>query len=370
MAKRVLMLTWEYPPIVEGGLARHARKLAEQLVRAGVEVHVLTRGSQASRDHDLDGGVRVHRVAEPEYPEGLNEFVAWVRQMNDDLLAAGRTLAAELEFDVVHAHDWLVAVAAKRLADASHCPLVATIHATEYGRHQGWVHVAPQSDIHRTERWMTHAADQVIVCSHYMRGHVADIFDLDESRIAVIPNGIDPADLDPVADLATLRATFAEPHERLVLLVGRLVYEKGFQVALDALPGVIERCGNVRFLVAGSGTADRELREQAARLGLDEHGSFVGWIGDDVFSCGEDLLGPDDRRALTMLSLHDAAILDDTVRANLFASGAVRVLGRCAAGGSGHPDHFGRTRLRILARRRPVQCRSLRILTTGSSVGK
>ena len=60
------------------------------------------------------------------------------------------------------------------------------------------------------------------------------------------------------------------------------MYEKGFQLALDALPGLIERLGNVRFLVAGSGTHEQELRAQASRLGLDDHGTFLGWIGDDV----------------------------------------------------------------------------------------
>jgi glycogen synthase len=115
-----------------------------------------------------------------------------------------------------------------------------------------------------------------------MRGHVADIYGLEESRVSVIPNGIDPDDLEPVADLDRLRAEFAQPDERLVLLVGRLVYEKGFQLALDALPGLIERLGNVRFLVAGSGTHEAQLRDQADELGLMEHGTFLGWIGDDV----------------------------------------------------------------------------------------
>jgi glycogen(starch) synthase len=85
-----------------------------------------------------------------------------------------------------------------------------------------------------------------------------------------------------VDDLDTLRARFAAPDDKLVLLVGRLVYEKGFQLALEALPGLIERIGKVRFIVAGSGTAEHELREQASRLGLDDHGTFLGWIGDDV----------------------------------------------------------------------------------------
>ena len=144
---------------------------------------------------------------------------------------------------------------------------MVTIHATEYGRHQGWVDKHPQSYIHGVERWMANRADRVITCSHYMRGHVADIYGLEEDRVTVIPNGIDPLDLQPVDDLDRLRARFAAPDERLVLLVGRLVYEKGFQLALDALPGLIERLGNVRFLVAGSGTHEQELRDQAGRAG-------------------------------------------------------------------------------------------------------
>jgi glycogen(starch) synthase len=140
----------------------------------------------------------------------------------------------------------------------------------------------PQSWIHGVEKWVTNRADRVITCSHYMRSHVADIYGLDEARIQVIPNGIDPMDLQLVDDLDHLRGGFAKPDEQLILLVGRLVYEKGFQLALQALPGIIDRVGGVRFLVAGSGTHEAALREQATELGLDDHGTFLGWIGDDV----------------------------------------------------------------------------------------
>jgi glycogen(starch) synthase len=221
-------------------------------------------------------------VREPERPRELGEFVTWVEHMNADMLAAGVELGDRYDFDVVHGHDWLVAVAGDHLAKRFRCPLVVTIHATEYGRHQGWVDKHPQSHIHGVERWMANRADQVITCSAYMREHVADIYGLEEERIAVIPNGIDPSELVPVEDLDALRARFAAPHERLVLLVGRLVYEKGFQLALEALPALIERLRDVRFVVAGSGTHEAELREQARELGLDGHGTFLGWIGDDV----------------------------------------------------------------------------------------
>jgi glycogen(starch) synthase len=198
------------------------------------------------------------------------------------MLAAGVEVGDRHSFDVVHGHDWLVASAGDHLAKRFRCPLVVTIHATEYGRHQGWVDKHPQSYIHGVERWMANRAERVITCSAYMREHVSDVFGLDEERITVVPNGIDPAELVPVDDLETLRSRFAGPDERLVLLVGRLVYEKGFQLALEALPRLIERLRDVRFVVAGSGTAEGELREQARELGLDEHGTFLGWIGDDL----------------------------------------------------------------------------------------
>ena len=283
MGERVLILSWEYPPVIEGGLARHVRKLAEALARQGVAVDVLTRGlDDGQAQHRSLGGVEVHRVREPGWPSDLDRFVAWVEQMNEDMLAAGEALAQEHSYELIHGHDWLVAKAAAELSRRLEIPYVTTIHATEHGRHQGWVADPPQSQIHAIEREMSHRADRVIVCSYYMRGHVADIFDIDEERVAVIPNGVDPSDLRPVADLAALRAGFAAPHEKLVLLVGRLVYEKGFQLALDALPELIERVGNVRFLVAGSGTHESELKAQAERLGLSGHGTFLGWIGDDV----------------------------------------------------------------------------------------
>jgi glycogen synthase len=279
---KVLMLSWEYPPIVEGGLARHVRKLAEGLVAGGVEVHVLTRGEAGGPAEEERAGVRVHRVPEGATPRDLDAFLRWVARMNRDMAAAGRALAARLDFDLVHGHDWLVGRAGDRLARHVRRPLVVTFHATEFGRHQGWVDKHPQSHIHGEEMWLAARADRVITCSHYMRGHVADVYGLDERRVQVIPNGIDRADLTTVDDLEALRARFAARHERLVLLVGRLVYEKGFHLALEALPRLIRRLGDVRFLVAGSGTAEAELRRQARELGLDDHGTFMGWIGDDV----------------------------------------------------------------------------------------
>lgn len=281
---RVLILSWEYPPLIEGGLARHVRKLCESLVELGTEVHVLTRGGEESPPDEDVAGVQIHRVREPTRPTDLGEFVAWVERMNADMLAAGVELGDRYEFDLVHGHDWLVAMACDHLARRFSSPLVTTIHATEHGRHQGWVDKHPQSYIHGVERWIVNRSDRVIACSFYMREQIADIFSVNGGRVAVIPNGIDPDDLQPHDELALrrLRAEFAAPEENLVLLIGRLVYEKGFQLAIEAMPRLIEAVPGTRFLVAGSGTHEAELRRQAGELGLMEHGTFLGWIGDDV----------------------------------------------------------------------------------------
>ena len=93
MAERVLILSWEYPPVIEGGLARHVRKLAEELVRQGVAVDVLTRGTGESLEVEERAGVSVYRVREPNWPRDLERFVGWVERMNQDMVRAGETLA-------------------------------------------------------------------------------------------------------------------------------------------------------------------------------------------------------------------------------------------------------------------------------------
>jgi glycogen(starch) synthase len=280
---RVLLISWEYPPVIEGGLGRHVRKLSEQLVRDGIEVHVLTRGGGRLPAEADQHGVIVHRVREPPFPKDASAFVRWVEAMNAHMYARASALCDRFDFDLVHSHDWLVAGAAHRAAREIDRRWLVTVHATEYGRHQGWVQNHPQSHIHAAERAMVRRADHVITCSRYMRVHVANVFGVRPSKITAIPNGIDPRDLEPVSeDLPTLRARYAEPDELLVLLVGRLVYEKGFHLALDALAPIVRRRGGVRFVVAGTGTAEGELKRQAQQLGLARHGAFLGWIGDDM----------------------------------------------------------------------------------------
>src|SRR3954453_17186706 len=133
---RILTLSWEYPPVVEGGLARHVRKLSEQLVRDGHEVHVVTRSGGRLAAVEERHGVIVHRVREPEFPrDDLDGFIAWVERMNADMLACGLELGGG--FDLVHSHDWLVASCGRALARRRRGPGVLDGHATRDRRPHG-----------------------------------------------------------------------------------------------------------------------------------------------------------------------------------------------------------------------------------------
>jgi len=280
---RILLLTWEYPPHVVGGLGRHVGALARSLADEGHEVHVVTRDlPDAPEVQDtIEDGVHVIRVPEAPPVIGFDQLVAWVLAFNNRIQAVAGRLLREQHFDVVHAHDWLVAYAAAGLKETWDVPVVATIHATEYGRHQGWLPGPMNKLIHQVEWWLTYEARRVIVCSDYMREQLEDIFVLPADKLDVVPNGVDIRDfaVDPV-EAAETRSTLTGPRTRMVLFAGRLEYEKGVQTLLAALADVRRRLGPTRLYVAGVGTYSGELQREVRRLKLQRHVRFTGFLAD------------------------------------------------------------------------------------------
>jgi glycogen(starch) synthase len=278
---RVLMLSWEYPPVLVGGLGRHVHSLAEALSRAGHAVTVLTRHGDGAAYDEVVGGVRVVRVPEdpPLFPFET-ELLAWAMAFNHALTRTGLNLAADEPPDVVHAHDWLVAHAAATLKHHLGAPLVATVHATEAGRHQGWLPGPLNKAIHSVEWWLTYEARRVITCSEYMRWEVTRLFELPPDKMDVVPNGVrvDRWRADP-ASVAATRARYAGGGP-LLLFSGRLVYEKGVHDLLRAMPRLRRRHPGIRLVVAGSGPHHQALRAQARELRLGRSVCFAGFVGE------------------------------------------------------------------------------------------
>ena len=280
---RVLMLSWEYPPLLVGGLGRHVHALAEATARAGHEVTVLTRhpGPGPVAYDEVVGGVRVVRV--PEDPPLLrfeDELLAWAMALNHALTRAGLAVCATDPPDVLHAHDWLVAHAATTLKHHLGVPLVATLHATEAGRHQGWLPGPLNRSIHSVEWWLTYEARRVVACSGYMGWEVTRLFDLPPDKVDVVPNGVDPRPWQvPAERVAAARRRWAGDGP-LVAFSGRLVYEKGVQDLLAALPRLRRRHPGLRLVVAGRGPSGDELVAAARRLRLGRAVTFAGFVPD------------------------------------------------------------------------------------------
>ncbi|MET0135913.1 MAG: glycosyltransferase family 4 protein [Kibdelosporangium sp.] len=285
---RVLMLSWEYPPVVIGGLGRHVHELAMQLSADGHDVVVLCRhdsGTDASTHATADSvvdGVRLIRVAEdPPHLLFERDLVAWTLAMGHAMVRAGLALLKDWDADVIHAHDWLVTHPAIALADHSGKPLVATMHATEAGRHSGWLSYPLNQQVHSVEWWLANRADALVTCSAAMRTEVSHLFEVDAADITVIHNGISPRSWRVPA--ATVQATHEQYNPGggpMLLFFGRLEWEKGVQDLIAALPRIRRSHPGTRLVVAGKGRHAAELVADARKARVLRSVDFVGHLTD------------------------------------------------------------------------------------------
>ncbi|MFI6262910.1 glycosyltransferase family 4 protein [Micromonospora sp. NPDC051006] len=278
--QRVLILSWEYPPVLVGGLGRHVHALSVALAAAGHEVTVVTRHAEGAPLEEYADGVRILRAAEDPvtFPLATGSLLAWTMAFNHTLTRAALRATEAGDYDVIHAHDWLVAHTAVTLAEHLDLPLVTTIHATEAGRHQGWLPEEMNRTIHGVEHWLSNSSARVIACSGYMRDQVTTLFEVPVAQVDVVPNGVDDRAwrARPRA-VASARARFAG-NGPLVGYAGRLVYEKGVQHLMHAVPYLRQRHPGLRVVIAGDGPYRGELEEEARRLALTSTVRFAGFL--------------------------------------------------------------------------------------------
>ena len=295
------MVSWEYPPVVIGGLGRHVHHLSTALAAAGHDVVVLSRRPSDTdpRTHpssdEVSEGVRVIAAAhDPHEFTFSDDMMAWTLAMGHSMIRAGLTLKkyrsdrAPWRPDVVHAHDWLVAHPAIALAQFYDVPMVSTIHATEAGRHSGWVSGPLSRQVHAVESWLVRESDSLITCSASMADEITELFGPGLAETTVIRNGIDAARW-PFAD----RRPRTGPAELLYL--GRLEYEKGVHDVIAALPRIRRTHPGTTLTIAGEGTQLDWLVEQARKHRVLKATQFVGHL--------------DHTELLALLHRADAAVL-------------------------------------------------------------
>jgi glycogen(starch) synthase len=286
---RILMLSWEYPPRIVGGISRVVYDLAQKLGEQGNEVHVVTFCEPGSKEIEKDKNVFVHRVH--TYEVGTYNFVDWVLHLNFSLLGHSTKLINDTgRFDIIHAHDWIVAFAAKTLKNTFGIPLVCTLHATESGRNWG-IHNDIQRYISGVEWWLSYESWRVIVNSNYMMNEAKSVFNLPEDKLRVIPNGVNLNKFDGFERDYEFRRRFAMDNEKIVFFVGRLVNEKGAQILIDAVPKVLQYYYDTKFIIAGRGPQMDHLKWMVSSRNVSHKVYFTGYIGDEdllkLYKCAD-----------------------------------------------------------------------------------
>lgn len=277
----VMMFSWEYPPRVIGGISPHIYFLSKSLVKNGVNVHVVTCDFPGAPVYEVIDGVEVHRI--DSYRNPAPDFATWVYLMNMNMQKEAAAVAAKTSqpIDVFHAHDWLVANTGIGLKHIFRKPLIVTMHSTEIGRRDG-LFTSTEKMIHETEAWLTYEAWKVICCSDYMVQHVKWAFGLPNDKLVMIPNGVNAHIYDGVKKqgLKEFRRKFALPEEKIVLYVGRLVYEKGIHILINAVPRVLSKV-DAKFVIVGSGYMKEQLSTIVKSMGLEHKVLFEGFMDEE-----------------------------------------------------------------------------------------
>ena len=271
------MLTWEYPPRIVGGIARHCLGLSKALAKRGYEVHVVTLEFPGAPLFEEREGVKVHRV---KIELGHPNFITWTFIFNHFMEKTVAILNQNAEFDVIHIHDWLTApvgIASKYYLNK---PLISTVHSTEVGRAQG-LHSPDSYLIDGVEWWMTYEAERVILCSSSMKWEIESHFHLPPEKVIVIPNAVDASKYEKKISREDVKRRYGiEPHEKVVLFIGRLVPQKGVEYLVKAIPLILQQHGNVKFVVVGDGWSKNHLEDLARSTGFEDKTRFLGFISD------------------------------------------------------------------------------------------
>jgi len=273
--QRILMLSWEFPPSVVGGLGKHVWELANSLTLEGHVVSVLTPSFVGAPNYERINGIHVHRIK--DFQQTLDDFHLYVARFNMNMVEKAMELNAQSDFTIIHAHDWMVGLAARSIKDILSIPLVTTIHASETGRLNGQHPTLLQEMTIKQEEELITYSDRVIVCSDYMEKELHREFAFRKEKLAVIPNGVSKVEeIEESENIKQLLERYS--YQRLVLALGRMVPEKGFDIFIEAAAIILKDYPDCLFVAGGKGPLLDTYRKRVIRMGLEKSIIFVGFL--------------------------------------------------------------------------------------------
>ncbi|MGM0835710.1 MAG: glycosyltransferase [Bacillota bacterium] len=273
--QRILMLSWEFPPSVVGGLGKHVWELANSLTSEGHDVTLLTPSFVGAPNYEKINSIHVHRIK--EFQQTLDDFHLYVARFNMNMVEKAMELNAQTDFTIIHAHDWMVGLAARSIKDILSIPLITTIHASETGRRNGQHPTLLQEMTIKQEEELISYSDRVIVCSDYMEKELQREFAFRKEKLAVIPNGV--SKVEEIEESESIKLLLERnSQQRLVLALGRMVPEKGFDIFIDAAAIILKDYPDCLFVAGGKGPLLDTYRKRVIRMGLERSIIFVGFL--------------------------------------------------------------------------------------------
>ena len=285
---RFLMISPEYNLHRVGGLGVHVQGLAPRLSnRIILDLFVPRYRGMGDMCEPLGAYGTVFRGDATELTPG-DDYDLQVWRMNDQINAAiTRHINSGRHYALMHAHDWLSGYVANDLRQRYHIPMVVTIHATEMGRRRGRIFGHPLRErIHMAEEYLVREADIVIACSQFMRQEVMESLHVPPEKIRVIPNGVEYKHLldlrEHYADFPHIRRRWAQPDQPIIFFVGRLEWEKGPDILVQAIPRVLADFPDARLILAGKGSYTKQIISMIQDEGLEESVQLAGFISDET----------------------------------------------------------------------------------------
>ena len=284
------MLGWELPPHNSGGLGVACYQLCKALSKKGIGIEFVLPYSADYSDIDF---MNVH-AAHPQgvtsilksgiaydsfkytYENGREEWLSIHDQQA--LFEHGvAQLVTVLDFDVIHAHDWLTFRAGLRARHISGKQLILHVHSIESDR--AATNGGGNPMVREIEGLSFLMADRIVAVSQFTKDAIIREYDIPADKIDVVHNSLD---LDMVSAInSTSSHVYLEAMRsrgyRVVVNIGRLTIQKGLTNLLYAAKAVIEREPKTLFLIVGSGEQYTELIELAAELGISRNVIFTGF---------------------------------------------------------------------------------------------
>jgi len=276
---RIAFYSWEsLHTVAVGGVAVHVTELAAALDRRGHEVHVFARLGEGQTTFERIDGVYYHRCPIELHPDFVvemnnmcNAFVYFMREAE---------VYQGAPFDIVHGHDWLCAKAVVQAKNDHGRKAVLTFHSTEYGRNGNRRLNGNCAKIHDIEAEGGYVADRVIGVSPAMCDEVRWLYQIPDYKLRMVYNGVSCERFDGFIDAGQVRARYeVGPLDPMVLFVGRLSTQKGPDLLLEAVPAVLARRSDAKFVFAGDGDMRGYLQNRAHQLGVAHAVRFLGAMG-------------------------------------------------------------------------------------------